>query len=325
MNTFSITQVLKSETARWMIAEAFPHETIKGVEPLPEGLINTNLKVQFASNRPPVVLRVYRDGPDVCRKELAIYELIKKTVPVARFLHAEPHGLEGSNSFSILEFVEGITFQDLKRGKNDKAIEQAAHSVGKTLAAIGQFDFSSSGRLVVEEEQLRVGSPYISESNPNARLLDQFLESPKCQQRAGTDLVRQVHEFGWSWADRLPDLDEQTSLVHSDFGNRNILVNEVGGQWKVVAVLDWEFAFSGSPLLDIGHFLRYERRDAPLREPYFSQAFVEHGGYLPENWWEIVRVIDLTALVGCLTLDYLPSEVESELLGLIRATLAELS
>ena len=92
----------------------------------------------------------------------------------------------------------------------------------------------------------------------------------------------------------------------------------------MVTVLDWEFSFSGSPLLDVGHFVRYELRNAALREPHFSQSFVEHGGYLPENWREIVRIIDLTALVECLTHNDLPGDVEAELLGLINATLTEL-
>ena len=39
---------------------------------------------------------------------------------------------------------------------------------------------------------------------------------------------------------------------------------------------------------------------------------------------EIVRVIDLTALVECLTHNDLPGDVEAELLGLINATLTEL-
>jgi hypothetical protein len=73
--------------------------------------------------------------------------------------------------------------------------------------------------------------------------------------------------------------------------------------------------------LDVGHFLRYETVDRPLREPHFSKTFVEHGGYLPEGWREIVRVIDLTALVECLTHDDLSAEVESELIELILATL----
>lgn len=65
--------------------------------------------------------------------------------------------------------------------------------------------------------------------------------------------------------------------------------------WAVAAILDWELAFSGSPLLDVGHFLRYELDATPLREPHFSRAF---------------------------THDELPSDVEAELFALINATFA---
>ncbi len=58
-----------------------------------------------------------------------------------------------------------------------------------------------------------------------------------------------------------------------------------------------------------------------MREPHFSQGFVEHGGQLPDNWREIVRVIDLSGLIECLTHDELPVEVEIELLELVNATL----
>jgi len=58
-----------------------------------------------------------------------------------------------------------------------------------------------------------------------------------------------------------------------------------------------------------------------LREPHFSQGFVEHGGQLPDNWREIARVIDLSGIIECLTHDELPIEVERELLELVNATL----
>jgi len=65
-----------------------------------------------------------------------------------------------------------------------------------------------------------------------------------------------------------------------------------------------------------------ELEATPLREPYFSRAFVEHGGHLPDNWRSVVKLIDLTGLVECLTHEELPSDVEAELFALINATLA---
>lgn len=71
----------------------------------------------------------------------------------------------------------------------------------------------------------------------------------------------------------------------------------------------------------MGHFLRYEPADQHLREPHFSRAFVEHGGQLPDNWQQVVKLIDLTGLVECLTHDDLPADVQKELFELIAATL----
>jgi fructokinase len=318
----SFTHTITNQTIQKILAQAFPQEKISNTELLVGGLINSNIKVEFESGREPVVLRVYRDGSEVCRKEVALIELIQSQVPVSRIVYAAANTEVCTElpAFAIFAFVPGITFQQLKRSGSLEAIQQAACSVGATLAAIGRFQFPKSGRLQ-PNGSLEVGESFIEGVDPIPRLLDTFLQSPICQSRAGTRLVKHLHEFAWSWSSRIPDLDSEPSLVHCDFGNRNILVREQNGRWVVAAVLDWEFAMSGSPLLDVGHFLRYEKFDDPLREPHFSQAFLEHGGNLPQNWREIVRVIDLTALVECLTHDELPSDVESELLALIRATL----
>ena len=310
------------EQIKQLLRSVFPRRSIQQCELLSGGLINTNIKVVFESSNEPVVLRLYSNGPDVCKREVAIHNLICKAVPVPCILHAEPSGLHDSPPFAIIEFVGGITFQMLKRSGNLRAIKQASYSAGQTLATIGQFKFQRQGRLVGNESGgLVVGSTFADGPDAIAKLTDEFLASPECQRRAGAELVSQLHEFFWRWSAHLPNLDNEHSLVHSDFGNRNILVREEKGSWVVAAVLDWEFGFSGSPLLDVGHFLRYERASEPMREPFFSQAFVEHGGHLPDNWREIVRVIDLTGLVESLTHKDLPPDVEEELLEMIKATL----
>ena len=308
---------------RQILPTTFPNRSVKKVQPLTGGLINTNLKIDFVDNKESVVIRFYRDGADVCRKELALEDLIASKVRVPRVLHANPDGMDGSHGFVVSEFINGITFHELKRTNNLEAISQAAHSVGQTLASIGQFQFQKPGRLVTSSDKLEVGSPFVEGSDLVPRLLDTFLESPRCQHRLGLKLVDQVHSFVWSWASRLSNFDDACSLVHSDFGNRNILVREEQGRWIVAAIIDWEFAFSGSPLLDVGHFLRYETDRLPSCEPHFSRGFAEHGGKLPDNWREIVRVIDLTGLIECLTHEELPADVEAELLELARATIEQ--
>jgi fructokinase len=308
--------MLTSDQIRRLLSVVFPDRPVADLQVLSGGLINTNIKIIFESFE-PVVLRLYRNDPAVCRKEIAIHNLLNQAVAVPQILHAEPSGLDDSPPFAILEFVEAITFQELKRAGDLTAIQQASASIGKTLASIGRFQFQKSGRLQAENGDLTIGEPFIEGSDPIPRMLDSFLSSSVCQSRLGIKLADRVHRFGWERAALLPNLDEYPALVHSDFGSRNILVRQLNGSWNVGAVLDWEFAFSGSPLLDVGHFLRYERMSRPLREPHFSRAFVESGGTLPDNWREIVRVIDLTGLVESLTHEDLPNDVEAELIELI--------
>ena len=304
---------------RACIDTAFPRSKIASTEVLSGGLINTNIKIEFSSHQPPVVLRIYRADAATCLKEVAVLQLIRLTVPVPAVIHADPNGIDGSGPFSILEFVNGLTFQQLKRTKDLEAIQQAAASIGETLARIGKFQFPKPGRLEMDRD-LSVGARYKEGPDEIPQLVDSFLESRRLQQRIDVSLQQQLHNFIWSWADRLQAFDNDSHLVHCDFGNRNILVDRVEGCWQVTAVLDWEFALSGSPLIDVGHFLRYETEDMPLREPYFSRAFVESGGFLPDDWRRISLVLDLTGLVECLTHD-LPDDVAAEIIQLIHSTL----
>ena len=297
------------------IALAFPNSEIARTEILSGGLINTNIKIEFSS-QPPVVLRFYRGDAAVCLKESAVLRLVRSTVPVPEVIHVEPNGIDGSAPFTIMEFVNGVTFQQLKRTKDTEAIHQAAASAGETLARIGKYQFPKPGRLQVDND-LTVGPQYMEVP----RLLDSFLQSTNLQQRIDVSLQHKLHDFIWSWADQLRAFDNDRHLVHCDFGNRNILIDRINGRWQVAAVLDWEFALSGMPLLDIGHFLRYESQDMPLREPYFSRAFVESGGFLPDDWRRLSMVLDLTGLIECLTHDRLPNDVADEILQLINSHL----
>jgi aminoglycoside phosphotransferase (APT) family kinase protein len=76
-------------------------------------------------------------------------------------------------------------------------------------------------------------------------------------------------------------------LVHADFNPKNLLAARRGGRWQVTAVLDWEFAFSSSPLFDIGNMLR-DRRPAGFVEA-FVDGFRDGGGTLPEDWRRLSR------------------------------------
>jgi aminoglycoside phosphotransferase (APT) family kinase protein len=137
------------------------------------------------------------------------------------------------------------------------------------------------------------------------------------------ELRDQTSALVWSYATQLVSLDNEANLVHGDFGNRNLLVQKIGENWTVAAVLDWEFAIAGSPLTDVGHFLRYEGFSHPKVEPHFSNGYLQAGGRLPQGWRRLARVIDLIALCESLTHDVLPQPVIAELIELVSATVED--
>lgn len=321
------------EEARWLRAEprrtisaalveriiriALPGRSVVRVEALTDGLRNANFKLQLDSSPGLVVLRIYEHDRSLCQKELDILRLLRGSVPVPEVLYADPQGNECGSPFAVLEYVEGISFHALKRNEERKAIAQAASSAGATLASIGRFTFLKAGWLAAGPT---VTSPLLEGENPLPRFVDLCLECAHLQRRLDSELRDRIHLLFWRCAPQLARQDNELSLVHCDFGKRNLLVRKVAGTWSVVSVLDWEFAVSGAPLIDVGHFLRYECISRPVLEPHFSTGFLQTGGKLPQDWRGLARVIDLSALCESLTHDQLPESAETELIELVRAT-----
>jgi aminoglycoside phosphotransferase (APT) family kinase protein len=308
---------LRAHLLQHIVQRALPGCRVVAAQALTGGLRNGNFKVQL--DRPPgfIVLRIYEHDASLCRKELDLIALIGRSVRVPEVLHAEAKGWEDLPPFALLRYVDGVSFRELKRSEDTETVAQASHSVGQTLALIGRTMFPASGWIGPGP---KVTAPLLQGPNPSPRFVDLCLASPNLQQRMPADLRDQTRALMWSLAPQLAALDNGASLVHGDFGKPNLLMRRVAGTWTVAAVLDWEFAVSGSPLIDLGHFLRYECASRPLAEPHFSDGYLQAGGTLPEGWRRLSRVVDSIALCESLTRDALPDTVVAELLELVRST-----
>ncbi len=303
-----------------IVQAAFPDSRVVGSELLAGGLRNANFKLHLDRVPEPVVLSIYEHDASLCQKEIDLMRLIRGSVPVPEVIYAEPDGSEELPPFRLTRWVDGITFHELKRSGDLAAIADAARAAGETLADIGRFTFDKGGWLTPGPT---VGSPLLAGADAVPRFVDLCLASDNLQARTPAELRARAHATVWSWAPRLAALERTASLVHGDFNKRNLLVHPVGGRWKVAAVLDWEFAVSGSPLTDLANFLRYERAGRPLAEPYFSDGYRSAGGHLPDDWRQLAKIVDLAALCESLTHDQLPESVVAELVELVRATIED--
>jgi aminoglycoside phosphotransferase (APT) family kinase protein len=286
-----------------MIHAAFPLGRILEAHPLEQGRRNANLKLALSNLANPVVIRIYEHDPSLCQKEIDLMRLLKDRVPVPELIHTEPQGHKGSPPFILMRYIEGISFRVLKSSHDAQAIAEGARSAGEILAHIHAFSFSKPGWLGPGP---RPTAPLLEGSDAMPRFVDECMASPKLRQRVPAELRDRTHALMWANAETLACLDEERNLVHNDYNKRNLLVRCIEGRWRVAAVLDWEFAVSGSPLSDFGNFLRYERRARAVIEPHFSAGYLEEGGRLPANWRPLARLIDLIALAESLTRDELP-------------------
>lgn len=66
---------------------------------------------------------------------------------------------------------------------------------------------------------------------------------------------------------------------------------------EVAALLDWEHAFLGGALWDVGSLFRYAHRYSERFRSAFEEGYRAAGGALPADWHLVSRLLDATRLV----------------------------
>ncbi|MFD7292438.1 phosphotransferase family protein [Streptomyces sp. NPDC059897] len=177
----------------------------------------------------PLILRCdppARPNPEVMAREAAALAAAAEAgVPVPRLVD---HSTALGRACLLMERVEGETIpRRLLRDERFAAVRpKLARELGRILARIHAIPVASVPDL------------------PTTDPLDQL-----------TDLYRQFNdprpalELGFHWlAEHRPPTTGPCRLVHGDFRNGNLMVDETG----VRAVLDWELAHLGDPVEDLG-------------------------------------------------------------------------
>lgn len=156
---------------------------------------------------------------------------------------ARSHGVPGPEVIAVLDDDDGlgdgflmscvdgetVPRRVLKKPSLEKARASLADQCGRILARLHDVPLASLPSL-----------PHMSAADKLQHLHDQY----RRQQRP-----RPVFELAFSWLHRhLPQSKPEACLVHGDFRNGNLIVDENG----IAAVLDWERAFIGDPMFDAG-------------------------------------------------------------------------
>lgn len=295
-----------------MLAPVFGACTLAAVEPLSGGLVNSNHRVQVAGASQPVVVRVYTRDADACSRDAALFRLVEDRVPVPELLWADA---AGERSYAVMSWVEGVSLTTAL----EDAPGEVGRAVGETLAAIGGHTFPRAGFFSADLTVTHAGDGV---AVPFLEHIEHCLDTGAAA-RLGEPLATEVRAFVRRHARYLPAEPRPAALVHGDYKAGNILLHQTGGRWGVAAVLDWEFAFAGPPVFDLGILLRYARRLPVAFEQGVIAGFAAAGGALAPEWKRTIRLLDFVNLCDFLRTQGRSAALVDDVTGLITRTMRD--
>ena len=309
---------IDEQTLTTMLQPLFPGKQVIEAELLTAGLCNTNYKIKVSGLADAFVLRLYIRDRAACQKDYDIFNLIQKRVPVPELLYVDSESSHYTTAYAVMKWVDGTLLSDVIATGNQADITDCAYAVGKTLAHIGAYTFAHAGFF---GSGLVIKHPFDNENATFLGMFEQFLFKGNTGLRLGSVLRDVLWRFVTSNVGYLDSTKESVSLVHSDFKGVNILVRQEQNRWQVAAVLDWEFAFAGSPLIDIANMLRYDQLLPGGFESEFLRGYQEEGGQLPHAWKRTSKLLDLLSLCEFLNAPYPNDAVVEEVTSLIVGTM----
>jgi aminoglycoside phosphotransferase (APT) family kinase protein len=283
--------LISEKTIQEMVDQALPGATLLSHETLSGGCANLNVKLTL-SNKPTYrILRIYLREKDAAYREQKLAQLLKPTVPLPEVTFI---GNLGEYRYAITEYMLGISLRDLLLNHPTEPIQEVMIEAGLILGAIQSHTFAKAGFF---DANLNIVQPlsrkdYITFAN-------ECMAHPTVLEQIEPETIDKIARYLDQYISLLPD-ENQAHLVHADYDPPNILVDKIEGKWKITAVLDWEFAFSGSWLDDVGNMLRYAHRMSPVFESSFLQGLKEAGLVLPDQWRTMTYLLDLISLLSCL-------------------------
>ncbi len=251
------------------------------------GLSHTNYKVDFV-DREPVVIRVTKNLESL-QRERNLHMLLPDNVRAPQFLHFTKWNGYG---IGILEWKEGVLLRDAFRNANRTEMLKMGQSLGEQLAAMRKITFDTYGFL---DQNLTVKQEFHLTPDTFLTTMESFL-SGHAAKWLSSQLVEEILSYSSENAHLFNDDKSSPMLVHGDFNGLNLLMDGT----DVSAVLDWEFALSGSIYLDIGNLLRYEFPHMDSFETGLQFALRQKGIILTEKWKRLAKLADLVALCSLL-------------------------
>ena len=264
------------------------NERIVSVEPIPAGhsgftyFVETEASKRYVLRLPPPGARIAATA-DVVRQARIMSSLHAVGIPTPAIPYMSSEPVVDGRPFVLMEAVEGLRIEETS--KREKPEEIAASAVG-VLKRLHTLPVEQSG--IGDEEPM----PLVAEMMRWAMLM----------QRAPEDLTTRAGELGGLLAAGVP-AERTPTLVHGDYHYGNMLFRGP----EVVAVLDWEIAQIGQPLMDLGclaimsHRSQFKDAESPGGTVALpdEDLFALYGAGGDEmNWYVAMSLYKYAAILG---------------------------
>lgn len=211
---------------------------------------------EYVLRRPPFGANI-KGGHDMSREYRVLNALdgvySKSPKPI---LFCDDHEVMGAD-FYMMERVKGV----ILRGRHPKDIElspELMRNISETtvdhLAELHLIDLDASG---------------LSDfGKPEGYTQRQVEGWTRRYYKAETDKIPQMDDVAKWMEQNIPD-QKYVSLIHNDYKYDNLILNPDNLN-EIIAVLDWEMATIGNPLMDMGTSLAYwaQASDSDVLKPF---------------------------------------------------------
>ncbi|HEY1180593.1 MAG TPA: phosphotransferase family protein, partial [Phytomonospora sp.] len=233
---------------RWLARE---HPGLTGDGPLRAELIaggRSNLTYRVDGTRIPLVLRrpplghVLSTAHDM-RREHRITSALRGIVPVPPTVDVTDDTEAGEVTGTVFVVMEHVAGRVMSRPSMNTAwTREGLHRIGVELAEV------LADLHAVDPEAVGLGDF----GRPEGYLVRQMKTWRRQYDASRSRPQPALDELQDRLAASIPDEGARTGIVHGDYRLDNVLVAGTPGEPRVAAVLDWEMATLGDPLVDLG-------------------------------------------------------------------------
>jgi len=223
----------------------------------------SNLTFLISTTQMQMVLRKPPRGANIktahdMGREFRVLQALRPVFPAVPrpILLCDDESIIGA-PFYLMERVEGVILRNrLPKGMeiNPATMKQLSEAAVDLLAKLHDIDLQSTGLIQM--------------GKPEGYIHRQVKGWSERYQKATTDEIPDMNMVA-EWLAGNEPMDAEVSFIHNDFKYDNLVLSP-DALTTIKAVLDWEMATVGSPLMDLGTTLAYwaEATDSPVLKPF---------------------------------------------------------